>query len=433
MVEFLGSGINLGAMPSLTAFVRRLNQSGGALYIRLSHADLSRLQLKHGDTVQLDLPGTTLRGVVKTSGGTPWLASMSKARGGIDKALREAGIEHGRDIPATVTLVSRAGKASAIGKVAALSPIILVENERTAGGHYDHWQDATGERYQFPNSYKSKIVPGRRFVYYRGVRRADGSRGVPEYFGHGVIGAVYRDPGTEDNAPKRQWKWICDIEVYEPFDKAVPFKDGDAHVEQLPPNRWGVVRNLPEDTYAEILRRANTPSLASPLVIDEQDIKPTLAKTELLAVVKRRKGDGICAGRGGVGRQRSRESKAVGDQGEQAVLEWLRRNLDPEESQTVVYDAGDGKTPGYDISYLSGGEVVGVEVKATRGTAFPSVEITANEWSAAQKMRGRYRLALVAQVMTSNPVVSFIDDIAGQVARGRLGIEASVHRVIRLD
>ena len=29
--------------------------------------------------------------------------------------------------------------------------LILVENEVTVGGRYDHWQDVTGKRYQFPN------------------------------------------------------------------------------------------------------------------------------------------------------------------------------------------------------------------------------------------------------------------------------------------
>jgi hypothetical protein len=75
-------------------------------------------------------------------------------------------------------------------------PIVLVENEATAGGLYDHWQDVTGERYQFPNVYRGKILPGTPFVYYRGVRRADGKRGHAEYFGAGVIGDVYPDPGN---------------------------------------------------------------------------------------------------------------------------------------------------------------------------------------------------------------------------------------------
>jgi hypothetical protein len=419
-------------MPSLTAFVRRLNKSGSPLYIRLSRADLSRLDLNHGDAVQLDLDGLMVRGVVKTSGGSPWLAPMPDEKGDISQALVDAGLTHGRDVEAAVTIVPESREAGVPRNVAELPPVVLVENELTAGGQYDHWQDSTGERYQFPNSYKGKILPGRRFVYYRGARRADGLRGVPEYFGHGVVDVVHLDPGTDENDPKRLWKWICDIEVYEPFDTPVLFKNGDIYIEQIPKNLWGVVREIPEDIYAEILRRANAPSLKPPLMTGEQDIAPTLAGAGLLAVVKRRGRDVRPADGSGYGRHRSRESKAVGDQGERAVLKWLRQNLDPEEAQTVVHDAVEGRTPGYDISYRSGGEVIAVEVKATRGTSFPSVEITANEWRAAQELRGRYRLALVARAMTPTPVVHFIDDLAGKIDLGMIGIEASVHRVMML-
>lgn len=80
-------------------------------------------------------------------------------------------------------------------------PLVLVENEKTAGGRYDHWKDVTGERYHFPNQYKGRVVPGRQFVYYRGVRRADGSRGTPEYFGYGRIGDVWRDSDVPEGAP----------------------------------------------------------------------------------------------------------------------------------------------------------------------------------------------------------------------------------------
>ena len=95
-----------------------------------------------------------------------------------------------------------------------MEALVLVENEMTAGGLYDHWEDVTGERYQFPNQYRNKVVTGRPFVYYRGVRRADGSRGTAEYFGCGVVGSVYQDPANDPSAPKAGWKWICEVEEY---------------------------------------------------------------------------------------------------------------------------------------------------------------------------------------------------------------------------
>lgn len=57
------------------------------------------------------------------------------------------------------------------GALQRMTALVLVENEVTTGGHYDHWQDVTGERYQFPNQYRGKVTPGRPFIYYRGVRR----------------------------------------------------------------------------------------------------------------------------------------------------------------------------------------------------------------------------------------------------------------------
>ena len=55
-------------------------------------------------------------------------------------------------------------------------PLILVQNDRTAGGQYEHWRDIVGERYHFPNQYKNRIEAADRFVYYRGSR-VQGARG----------------------------------------------------------------------------------------------------------------------------------------------------------------------------------------------------------------------------------------------------------------
>ena len=83
-----------------------------------------------------------------------------------------------------------------------LDPLVLVENEATYGGKYDHWQDLTGVAYHFPNQYKGRVLPGREFVYYRGVRRKGGGRGVAEYFGTGIIGSVWSDPDQPANMSK---------------------------------------------------------------------------------------------------------------------------------------------------------------------------------------------------------------------------------------
>src|SRR5262249_42727910 len=112
--------------------------------------------------------------------------------------------------------------------------LVLVENEVTYGGQYDHWQDLTGVSYQFPNQYRNKLLPGRRFVYYRGVRRANQQRGQAEYFGMGRVATVWRDPSVPESIPKARWRWYCSVEDYVPFPKPVPAKIDGQYLETIP-------------------------------------------------------------------------------------------------------------------------------------------------------------------------------------------------------
>lgn len=156
-----------------------------------------------------------------------------------------------------------------------MTPIVLVENEVTAGGRYDHWQDVTGERYQFPNQYRGKVIEGRRFVYYRGVRRADSSRGTAEYFGCGVIGSVSLDPTIDQSLPKARWKWICTVDDYQPFPIPVSAKDGDTYLEEIPQNFWGVgVREISDSVYSRIVERAGLAVHAAELPVPLLKLPP---------------------------------------------------------------------------------------------------------------------------------------------------------------
>ena len=123
---------------------------------------------------------------------------------------------------------------------ALVPPLVLVENEATADERYARWQDVTGERYHFPNQYRNRIVPNRRFVYYRGSRRASGKRGVPEYFGYGILGEVSRDPDISLEEPKGRWNWIAEIAEYHPFSRPVPAKSKNGYLERIPRNLWQV-------------------------------------------------------------------------------------------------------------------------------------------------------------------------------------------------
>jgi hypothetical protein len=87
----------------LVAHVRRLSTAGTTLYIRIGNSDVSRLGLAHGQAVEIDLRGVRIDGVVKTSGGSPWLAPGHRgSNAAITSALRGAGLDHGMDIHATL-------------------------------------------------------------------------------------------------------------------------------------------------------------------------------------------------------------------------------------------------------------------------------------------------------------------------------------------
>ncbi len=91
---------------SLCAHVRRLSSAGTVLYIRLDNSALSRIGLRHGDIIEIELGRVCVAGIVKTSGGSPWLAPCSgSSNAAITTILRSAGFEHGADVRSTGRLL----------------------------------------------------------------------------------------------------------------------------------------------------------------------------------------------------------------------------------------------------------------------------------------------------------------------------------------
>src|SRR5262245_31294644 len=115
--------------------------------------------------------------------------------------------------------------------------LVLVSNEVNADARYN-WKDVTGVQYHYPNGYRNLIKPGERFVYYRGVRRADGVRRSAEYFGCGVVGECWRDPEVPKDAPRKNWAWYCSVEDYLEFVTPVPAKMNGQFLEKIPTNAW---------------------------------------------------------------------------------------------------------------------------------------------------------------------------------------------------
>jgi len=283
------------------------------------------------------------------------------------------------------------------------------------------------ERYHYPNQYRGLVLPGRRFVYYRGVKRSDGSRRPkPEYFGTGVIGDVWQDPRNDPSGPKRHRRWYASISDYRPLSPPVPWDEGGAKLEQIASNRFAVaVRELAEEAHEAILRRrGHAPGAPSSpptgLVVEVADQKLVPSDRELLAPSTRGTGTRNTGATRGGGGGRSLRSKVVGDRGERLVFEFLQAEAERNGWTHLRWPAREGELPGWDIEYRDGGQLVSVEVKSTVAPGFDSIGITRNEWAAAKKQRGHYRLALVAGVETKTPRLEWVDDPWGLTEKGQM-------------
>jgi hypothetical protein len=308
-------------------------------------------------------------------------------------------------------------------------PIVLTTNEKIISGHT--WKDREGEQYHFPNQYRNKIVSGERFVYYRGVHRADGKRGKMEYFGVGLIGDVWLDPDTEDlNAGNRNW--YCSIENYVPFSNPVLAKEGDVSIETVEHgNHWRTaVRSISEEQHQEILTGANLKVAFERVDKTRDTIEEAIVKHSLpaLGTVKKAKKKKGAKAASTSGKRYSRKSKTVGDAGERTVLKFLKTYI-PGVSE-LRWLANEGETPGWDIQYLDGaGNLIRVEVKSTESKTLTSIELTANEWRAANKHRSEYQLALVGSCLSKKPIIEFIGDPVGCLNCGELEVAPSRYEI----
>lgn len=315
--------------------------------------------------------------------------------------------------------------AAALRTALQAKALVLVEAEETVGNRHDNWKDVTGAEYHFPNQYRNRIRPGVPFVYYRGVRRAEGKRGPAEYFGYGRIRDVRLDPETAA-LPKKDRQWFASIEDYAPFVTPVPAKlpDGSFYEALEHTNLWGVgAREVTMGVYRAILTAAQVAndeemdpvaktSKGALLTLPPlQDVKPILSEVAL--VLRTRSTREVQSPEKAPTQQRwprhSRYSKQLGDRAEAIV----HAHLQASGSRGLVWRSRDGETPGWDIEYDDAG-LMAVEVKGTSADAFTSFEMTAQEWSEAERLRGRYSIYLVSRCASSDPRIAIIPDPFGQ-------------------
>ncbi|MEW8348280.1 MAG: hypothetical protein AB2687_08210 [Candidatus Thiodiazotropha taylori] len=123
-----------------------------------------------------------------------------------------------------------------------------------------NWNDYKGDLYHYPSRYRDILEPGCKVVYYKGKMRdqlyeSERLSPNPHYFGVGVIGESIEDPDSNKN------DWYCEIQDYQEFEKAVPFKVNNDYLEVIPDNlktnywRYGV-RTIDEETFERILSSA---------------------------------------------------------------------------------------------------------------------------------------------------------------------------------
>lgn len=319
-----------------------------------------------------------------------------------------------------------------------LRPLILAENEVSAGASFD-WKDVTGERYHFPNAYKNKIVPGARFIYYKGARRNDGSRAVPEYFGSGTIGSVYSSPDTV-NLPSANRQWIADIAEYQPFSHPVPFRDNtglylESGTKAVATNYFGTgVRAIDHDGFHKILSLglAETQSAAKTDSLDLQlnSAPPSPLVQSEGSLLKPPERSTPSARTATSSRRPTKRAKEIGDAAERLFFDWLCAGTAIEKRDKIRWVAQDGETPGYDIEDASTpGRTIGYEVKGTTGPIFGDFEITANELRAARDLGSRYGLVFVVHCLSIAPKFQVVWDPASLLDEGKWSATPTAFRI----
>lgn len=312
-------------------------------------------------------------------------------------------------------------------------PIVLVQNERTVGGAYDHWNDIEGVRYQYPNNYKNLIRQGEQFVYYRGTRRDGGGRGNPEYFGCGVIGTIWRDESVPENRPRGQWKWYCQVINYLAFPQPVLARQQDGQIEQPGVNWRSAVRRLPIDMYNRILNLGGITQLdqaSKAIVTNVGDARLSSKQTRKPLLLARPKSARFVSEKEEPSQLFSVCAKAIGDVAEGLVFKFLARELDKIGGSDLRWISREGKKPGWDIQFTNSSDaIIAVEVKGTSAQAFNRLELTHNEWQAALCHKDRYWLFLVANCLSANPSFQVLENPAQKSERGEISIRPSRYKL----
>jgi hypothetical protein len=129
-------------------------------------------------------------------------------------------------------------------------------------------------------------------------------------------------------------------------------------------------------------------------------------------------------------RRLSSFANITGRRGEEIVVKYLNEKLITEERQRIRWVSVMGEKPGWDIEYVdSQNRLIAIEVKGTTGKSFPNVEITGNEWEAANRLKERYWLYLVSDCCSKNPRIQRIQNPFNLKESGKLQVTPMLWRV----
>ena len=140
--------------------------------------------------------------------------------------------------------------------------LVLVENDES------QWSDKKGELYHYPNKYKRLILPGTRFIYYKGRMinseyENERLSKNPHYFGKGVVGDITQDSGSSKN-------YFATIENFQEFERAIDFKQDGEYLESSANDRKNYfrdgVREITREVYDKILNLANFNEVNEPAI-----------------------------------------------------------------------------------------------------------------------------------------------------------------------
>jgi hypothetical protein len=329
------------------------------------------------------------------------------------------------------------------------------------------YPNVAGKPLHFPNRYKDMVLSGRPFVYFR-----SSGRGTMGYIGRGIIGEITPDPENVNVRPfRRPLKWFAEIRDFHSFANLVFWKDGRNPLEDLDNHEWvDMIRDISVATYDRILELERTapnkfktsmsrdvdPDQILELVAfnklmadygigDDQEeeadpkrklmmadihevIPSAVDSSSLMMTIRARPSATPQESKAGSDSapesyRRSRHSVAIGIRAEEVVVRLLQGEAEAMGYQNVRWVATEGEKPGWDIEIIDAqGDLHAIEVKGTSGKVFPSVDLTAAEWQAAEKRREKFWLFLVTECLGKHPKVQRVRDPVSLVQTGILAI-----------